>query len=111
MSTESVDVTPRLRPADGRDPGCAPQPGHRGRAADKLPDGTVVPAKPGKDYRVLQPALVMDPNRNRTAVAFDALGMVVGTAVMGKPEDDAGRQLDGFDPNLTEAEILDHLAE
>ena len=40
---------------------------------------------PGNDYRVLQPALVMDPNRNRTAVAFDALGMVVGTAVMGKP--------------------------
>ena len=30
-------------------------------------------------------ALVMDPNRNRSAVAFDALGMVVGTAVMGKP--------------------------
>ncbi len=29
----------------------------------------------------------MDPNRNRTAVAFDALGMVVGTAVMGKPAD------------------------
>ena len=28
----------------------------------------------------------MDPNRNRSAVAFDALGMVVGTAVMGKPE-------------------------
>ena len=26
-----------------------------------------------------------DPNRNRTEVAFDALGMVVGTAVMGKP--------------------------
>ncbi len=40
---------------------------------------------PGNDYRVLQPRLMMDPNRNRTAVAFDALGMVVGTAVMGKP--------------------------
>ena len=37
------------------------------------------------DYRVLQPRLVSDPNRNRTEVAFDALGMVVGTAVMGKP--------------------------
>ena len=31
------------------------------------------------DYRVLQPALVTDPNANRQAVAFDALGMVVGT--------------------------------
>ena len=37
------------------------------------------------DYRVLQPRLVSDPNRNRAEVAFDALGMVVGTAVMGKP--------------------------
>ena len=51
----------------------------------------VDPAQPlvrrGHDYRVLQPALVMDPNRNRSEVAFDALGMVVGTAVMGKPEE------------------------
>ena len=39
----------------------------------------------GNDYRVLQPQLMMDANRNRAAVAFDALGMVVGTAVMGKP--------------------------
>ena len=36
------------------------------------------------DYRVLQPRLVIDPNRNRTAVAFDTLGMVVARAVMGK---------------------------
>jgi RHS repeat-associated protein len=37
------------------------------------------------DYRVLHPALVTDPNGNQTALAFDALGMVVATAVMGKP--------------------------
>jgi RHS repeat-associated protein len=37
------------------------------------------------DYRVLQPRLVTDPNGNQTEVAFDALGMVVATAVMGKP--------------------------
>jgi RHS repeat-associated protein len=37
------------------------------------------------DYRVLQPRLVSDPNRNRTEVVFDTLGMVVGTVVMGKP--------------------------
>ena len=47
-------------------------------------DGT---DRTGNDYRVLQPALVTDPNRNRTEVAFDTLGMVVGTAVMGKPEE------------------------
>lgn len=32
------------------------------------------------DYRVLQPSLVSDPNLNQTEVAFDTLGMVVGTA-------------------------------
>ena len=41
------------------------------------------------DYRVLQPRLVSDPNRNQTEVAFDTLGMVVGTAVMGKAAADA----------------------
>ena len=47
------------------------------------------------DYRVLQPRLVTDPNRNRTEVAFDTLGMVVGTAVMGKPLPRRGRRLAG----------------
>ena len=64
----------------------------------------------GNDYRVLQPRLVMDPNRNRTAVAFDALGMVVGTAVMGKPEENLGDSLAGFEADLTDVVILDHLA-
>jgi len=32
----------------------------------------------------------MDANRNRAAAAFDALGMVAGTAVMGKPEETRG---------------------
>ena len=38
----------------------------------------------GNDYRVLQPGLLTDPNGNRAAAAFDALGLVAGTAVMGK---------------------------
>ena len=46
-----------------------------------------------------------DPNRNRSQVAFDALGLVVGTAVMGKPEENLGDSLDGFEPDLTEAVI------
>ena len=49
------------------------------------------------DYRVLQPRLVTDPNLNRTAAAFDALGMVVATAVMGKDGHNLGDLLDGFD--------------
>src|SRR5207248_4790744 len=34
----------------------------------------------GNDYRILQPALITDPNLNRSQVAFDAFGMVAGTA-------------------------------
>jgi hypothetical protein len=78
-----------------------------------LPDSTVLPETRRNDYRVLQPALVMDPNRNRSTVAFDALGMVVGTAVMGKPEDVPvlGDQLTAtFHPDLTQAEIDQFLA-
>ncbi|MGF6851688.1 SpvB/TcaC N-terminal domain-containing protein [Paraburkholderia sp. CI3] len=59
------------------------------------------------DYRVLQPRLVSDPNRNRTEVAFDTLGMVVGTAVMGKPAPAPveGDTLAGFVANLTQAQL------
>jgi hypothetical protein len=37
------------------------------------------------DYRALRPRVVADPNRNRSSVAFDALGLVAGGAVAGKP--------------------------
>lgn len=84
--------------------------GNRVTVGERLPGGELDPAKPGNDYRVLQPWRVMDPNRNRTEVAFDALGMVVGTAVMGKPEEDLGDSLDGFRDDLADAEIHDHLA-
>lgn len=58
------------------------------------------------DYRVLQPRLLSDPNRNRTEVAFDTLGLVTGTAVMGKPlpAPPEGDSLAGFRPDLTQAE-------
>ena len=58
------------------------------------------------NYRVLQPEEITDPNGNRSQVAFDALGMVVGTAVMGKatgrPEGDV---LEMFNPDLPQADI------
>jgi RHS repeat-associated protein len=66
----------------------------------------------GHNYRVLQPQLIMDPNRNCSEVAFDALCMVVGTAVMGKPEDNPRRGDlidDNFNPDLTEALIVQHM--
>jgi RHS repeat-associated protein len=84
--------------------------GNRVTAGERQPNGDLDPTKPGNDYRVLQPRRLMDPNRNRSQVAFDALGMVVGTAVMGKPEENLGDSLDGFLADLNQAEILDHLA-
>jgi len=59
------------------------------------------------DYRVLQPRLVSDPNRNRREVAYDALGLVTGTAVMGKPAPapTEGDSLAGFAADLTRAQL------
>ena len=76
---------------------------------ERAADGTIT--EPGNDYRVLRPWQVMDPNRNRTQVAFDALGTVVGTAVMAKPEENLGDSLDDFEPDLTETEMLAHLTD
>ncbi|MEX5215460.1 MAG: hypothetical protein NW703_15000 [Nitrospiraceae bacterium] len=61
------------------------------------------------DYRVLQPRLVSDPNRNQTEVAFDTLGMVAGTAVRGKPSQAPveGDLLTGFVADLTDAQHND----
>src|SRR5205085_4673732 len=59
------------------------------------------------DYRVLQPRLVSDPNRNQTEVAFDTLALVVGTAVMGKPLSAPveGDTLTGFVADLTQVQL------
>jgi RHS repeat-associated protein len=46
------------------------------------------------DYRVLQASMVTDPNGNQTALAFDALGMVVAKALLGKPGSGEGDTLD-----------------
>ena len=61
----------------------------------------------GQDYRVMQPYVITDPNRNRSAVRFDALGMVVGTAVMGKREENLGDSLDGLQPDVPEPDLAD----
>jgi RHS repeat-associated protein len=82
--------------------------GNRITVGERNVDPTQPLVTPGHNYRVLQPALVMDPNRNRSAGAFDALGMVVGTALMGKPEDMPvpGDQLAAtFHADLIQAEI------
>ncbi|MET8093017.1 SpvB/TcaC N-terminal domain-containing protein [Micromonospora sp. NPDC005220] len=74
------------------------------------PLGNVVAAV--NDYRVLQPRLVTESNGNRSEVAFDALGRVAGTAVMGKetPAPAEGDSLAAFVSDLTPAETARYRA-
>jgi RHS repeat-associated protein len=63
------------------------------------------------DYRALHPRIVTDANGNRSEVAFDALGHVAATAVMGRPGEDVGDTLAGLEPDLGDGEVIAHLAE
>ncbi len=63
----------------------------------------------GNDYRTLQAALITDANGNRSAAAFNALGLVTGTALMGKPGASTGDSLAGFTADLPEAVRRAHL--
>lgn len=87
--------------------------GNRVTVGERHLDPTHPLVQRGQDYRILQPRQVMDPNRNRSEAAFDALGMVAGTAVMGKPEEalvPGDRISASFRRNLTQAEIDEFLA-
>ncbi|MGK7892538.1 MAG: RHS repeat domain-containing protein, partial [Xenococcus sp. (in: cyanobacteria)] len=59
------------------------------------------------NYRTLQPEEITNPNGNRAQVAFDALGMVAGTAVMGKFASTEGDSLANFETDLTQQQIDD----
>jgi RHS repeat-associated protein len=63
------------------------------------------------EYRLLQPFRMTDPNGNRVEVAFDTLGLVAGTAVMGKAAETKGDTLAGFVSNLTTQQRQDFLAD
>jgi RHS repeat-associated protein len=53
------------------------------------------------DYRVLQPRRLTDANGNRSEARFDALGLLAGTALMGKPEGpEEGDSFDNFVADL-----------
>jgi RHS repeat-associated protein len=71
------------------------------------PIGNVVRAQ--LDYRVLQPRSVTDINGNRAAVAFDALGMLAATAVMGKENEQLGDSLRGLMADLPDQLVLEHI--
>lgn len=57
------------------------------------------------DYRTLKPIIITDPNRNRSQIKFDALGMVVGTALMGKANEAIGDTLVHFKPEMSRADL------
>jgi RHS repeat-associated protein len=76
--------------------------GNRMTAGDRAANGTVTNRN---DYRVLRPALTTDANGNRAAVAYDALGLVAATAVMGKLAENLGDSLAGLQADLTQSNI------
>jgi RHS repeat-associated protein len=53
----------------------------------------------------LQPALLTDPNGNRSQAAFDGLGLVAGSAIMGKATESLGDSLSGFTADLLQEDI------
>ncbi len=93
-----------LLPLETRDP-----MDNRVTAGERAGGGSVIPRI---DYRVLQPELMTDPNGNRSAVAFDILGLVAGTAIAGKPNENAGEPPGDFhtdfepDPSLDEIDAF-----
>jgi RHS repeat-associated protein len=62
--------------------------------------------KAENDYRVLQPKLITDPNLNETEVAFDALGLVAATAVMGK-NNESGDSIKNVIVDLNDNQLSD----
>jgi RHS repeat-associated protein len=63
------------------------------------------------DYLALQPVLVNDPNGNQTAAVFDCLGLLTGTAVMGKTTENLGDSLTGFVADLDDTTIQAHFSQ
>jgi RHS repeat-associated protein len=62
------------------------------------------------DYRVLMPELITDENGNRTGLAYDALGVAAGTALMGKETEHVGDSLEDFQPNLNRTQVEEFFA-
>lgn len=92
-----------LMPVESVDP-----VGNRTTAGTRAADGAV---QPDIDYRTLQPRMITDPNGIRMAYATDALGLVAGTALMGRPDAPTGDTLAGVEIDLSDSTIAQHLAD
>ena len=71
--------------------------------ASRDPVGNETAALP--NYRVMAPYGLIDDNGNRQGVRYDALGVPVATAIMGKPGEQVG---DWFDLDFAEAQPDEH---
>ena len=85
--------------------------GNRVTVGQRSDPANGVEAESGFDYRVLGPYMVQDANGNRALSSFDILGMVVGSAGMGKPYEKLGDNLNGFVPDLTKKQVQDFFAD
>jgi RHS repeat-associated protein len=72
------------------------------KTTDALPASLANVALATNDYRVLQPKLLTDPNGSNAEVRFDALGMVVGTAVYKGTQGDS---FASFNPDPPQTDI------
>jgi RHS repeat-associated protein len=76
------------------------------QVTDALGDQTTVQSF---EFRVLQPQSIQDINDNISQASFDILGLVVGTALLGKGTE--ADDLIGFVPDLTQAQTDAFLAD
>ena len=72
------------------------------KTTDALPGALANVVAATQDYRVLQPRLMVDPNGTNSEVRYDALGMVVGTAIY---KGALGDSFANFNPDLSQVEI------
>jgi len=73
--------------------------------ASNLQDAVGSTSTAKHNYRVLAISEVADENGNRAAAVFDALGLVAGTAVMGKVGEQIGDSVVNFPATFSEQEI------
>ncbi|KAL4767105.1 hypothetical protein BDW60DRAFT_200755 [Aspergillus nidulans var. acristatus] len=85
--------------------------GNRLTAGERDADPSNPLVRNGVDYRLLITTLIMDPNENLTLFSYEILGMVAGVTVQGKPNQNVGDSLNGFNSDLSEAEIAAYFAD
>lgn len=57
------------------------------------------------NYRTMSPEKITDPNGNRSMVKFDALGLVMGSSIMGKESENLGDSFFSFNEDISGDEI------